>query len=75
MGASVHLMGADLGRVVSFAERDDNGHIRLQLRNNAACESAAAVLSVKEARAIVDCLQAAMATAPAGVPVNQSTGD
>lgn len=74
MGASVHLMGADLGRVVSFAERDDNGHIRLQMRNNAACESASAVLSMKEARAVIDCLQAAMAADTAGVPVSQSTG-
>lgn len=75
MAATVYLMGADLGRVASCAERDHNGHIRLQMRNNAACESASAVLSEKEARALVDCLQAAMATAPAGVPVCQATGD
>ncbi|WP_396615533.1 hypothetical protein ACHZ97_14770 [Lysobacter soli] len=75
MGASVHLMGADLGRVQSSAELDHNGHVRLQMRNNAACESASAVLSLREAQAVIDCLTAAMGTSLAGVAVSQTTGD
>jgi hypothetical protein len=61
MAAAVHMFGADMGHIEPSAERDHNGHIRLQLRINASCESASAVMSLEEARAVVDCLNAAMA--------------
>jgi hypothetical protein len=61
MAAAIHMFGADMDRIEPSAERDELGHIRLQLRINKTCESASAVMSLEEARAVVDCLNAAMA--------------
>lgn len=56
MSKAIHLMGANLGRVVCTASRDHHGRINLNLVQSPQYKCATIVLSENEARAIVDAL-------------------
>lgn len=58
MSAHVHLHGADLGRIETWAEADRNGHINLYLRGGSA--TASVLMDRAEAAKIMADLATAM---------------